>query len=146
MIAPASIGMTIHTIRTVETEQISIEGEVEEIGSVEVVMIAVIVEEIVVAMIVAVMIVVEGTSETMMAVKGMSGQAVGEAMIGTTLEIAEAMMVAVTIDLCPRDCASWPERTLASSSNSSSSSVVEKATMGNSNLVVEETLGAVVII
>lgn len=136
VIALDLIEMTIHTIRIAETEEILIDGEEEEIGTVQVVMIAVIVEEIVVAK-----IVVEGTSGIMKAVKGMNGQAVGEAMIGTTLEIVEAMMAAATIDPCPRDCASWPERTLASSS----SSVVEKATMGNSNLVVEETLGAVVI-
>lgn len=141
VIAPDLIGMTIHTIRIAGTEEILIDGEEEEIGTVQVVMIAVIVEEIVVAKIVAVMIVVEGTSGIMKAVKGMNGQAVGEAMTGTTLEIVEAMMAAATIDPCPRDCASWPERTLASSS----SSVVEKATMGNSNLVVEGTLGAVVI-
>lgn len=137
VIALDLIEMTIHTIRIAETEEILIDGEEEEIGTVQVVMIAVIVEEIVVAK-----IVVEGTSGIMKAVKGMNGQAVGEAMTGTTLEIVEAMMAVATIDPCPRDCASWPERTLASSS----SSVVEKATMGNSNLVVEGTLGAVVII
>lgn len=117
-----------HRTRTAETVAISTAEEVEGIGTVEDGMI-----------VVAVMIGtdVAGGILGIMTAKGTNVQAVGEAMIATTLVTVEevAVKVVVMIGRCPSGCASWPERTLVSE--------VETATMGR-RLVAEGTSGVAV--
>lgn len=122
-------------IRIAEIVAISIAEVVAEIGTVE--------DETIVGTGVVVMIgtVVAGeTSETMKA-SGTSGQAAGEAMIGTTLATVVAVIVVAMKGLCPKGCESWPGRTLVSSS----SVVATAATMDSSSLVAEGTSVVVAI-